>query len=346
MVKRLINLDLIVVMAVLLLSLIVSRSQAAPAPKQPKAVTVRLATGPIQWSMYAYSVAAAEIVNRHTNLKIVVESTGGTGAILRGLNAGVMDIGGPNTVTGTIYAYGGEGQWKKPNKNLRVLIALGGMYRGYITKTGSGIKTLSDLKGKRVPYYIRDHETYEFWDAILEAYGLNPRTDLKEIRLGSTNEGEEAFRMGRVDAMMRAMASRNLLPVQEAIGNIVFVPIDPDKALQARKKSPKKMRGMHPRVLPPEYLPGIRMAGPVDSLISPRMITTTKALPDDVAYTMTKALVENYKEYKDTDPLFIPKTAAVVPDVPFHPGAVKAYKELGLWTDDMEQAQRALIAAE
>lgn len=71
-------------------------------------------------------------------------------------------------------------------------------------------------------------------------------------------------------------------------------------------------------------------------------------LPDDAVYQMVKALWENYKEFAPIHPLlkewtperFVSKEARI----PYHPGAVKFYKERGAWTSEMEKLQTALLA--
>ena len=91
--------------------------------------------------------------------------------------------------------------------------------------------------------------------------------------------------------------------------------------------------------------PGLKItAAPV--IVSPLMLITNKNLSDDKAYNITKVMLEHYSEYKAQNRTATRETAALVPEVPYHPGAIKAFKEAGLWTDEMDKAQQALLAAE
>lgn len=324
---------------ILLLAVPVVTAQA----QQP--VKLRLATGPSRWSMYVYAVKAAELLNRYSHLEITVEATGGTSVMLKGLIAGIKDIGGPNDISGTTAAYRGTAKWKKPNKQLRVLLAMGGLYRTYVTKPGSGIKTFLDLKGNTVPRYTRDRATWQLYDGLYKVYGIGPKTDFKEIPLAGGLEARDDLIMGRLDAYMTSANTRMLLPLQEAIGQIAFIPLEREKILEAREKYPNLMLGQHPGVVTQDLVPGVKISGPLQTTFAPRMLTTTASLSDDVAYTIVKTIISKYKEYQSTVPDFSPKKAAVEPDVPYHSGAVKAFKELGLWTVGMEKAQKALLAA-
>ena len=101
-----------------------------------------------------------------------------------------------------------------------------------------------------------------------------------------------------------------------------------------------------PGILNPKHVPGITMDGPVDSLVSYTTLFGSKDLPDDIAYTIAKTMVKHEKEYMTASHDQSTSIGPFVPTVPFHPASVKAFKELGLWTDEMEEAQQALLKQE
>jgi len=301
--------------------------------------------------MYTYSIKCAQILNKYSNLNVTVESTAGTPTTIEGVFSGLMEFGGPGDIGPVTFAYQGKADWEgKPNKNLRLLANLGGWYQNWITNQDTGIKTVSDLRGKVIPYYTRGRANWVYLDAMMMVYGLDPRKDFTEIEIGGTSEARDDLIMGRIDAQVMGTASRNLLPIQEAIGKIVFVPFDRDKIIEARQKYPEMMVGKFPGVVTPEYLAGIQVDNAFDAIVSPRMLYTAKDKPDEIAYTIVKTMIEHDAEYRQVITDFTPENAALkgwgVPQVPWHPGAVKAFKELGLWDEEKEQAQKALLAAE
>jgi TRAP-type uncharacterized transport system substrate-binding protein len=152
--------------------------------------------------------------------------------------------------------------------------------------------------------------------------------------------------MGRIDGIPIVGGARLLLPLQEAINRIVFLPLEREKVIKAREADPQGMLCRWPGILKPEIVPGITMDGPVETLMSHTTLFGSKDLPNDIAYTITKTMVEHEKEYKAASHDQSVNIGAFVPTIPFHPGSVKAFKELGLWTDEIEEAQQALLSEE
>jgi len=77
-------------------------------------------------------------------------------------------------------------------------------------------------------------------------------------------------------------------------------------------------------------------------------LLTHKGSPDHVAITILKAIWDNVEKLPPLHPGFKEWTRerAVDPDVtlPYHPAAIQFYKERGLWSAKMDEAQRKLLA--
>jgi hypothetical protein len=318
-----------------------SSAQSAPAKK----IKLRMATGKVAWGMYTRAIKLAEILNRHANMSVTVESTAGTPALLSAVTNEIADIGGPNEIGTTTENYTGKLRWKgKPSKNIRGLIALGFIYYTYIARPGSGITSIADLKGQTVPTYTAS--SWGFFNEVLKEYGIDPAKDLNQVERAGNAAAQEDLIMGRFNAAQESANVRALLPIQEAWGKIVWLPMEADKVLAAKAKNPELMRPRYPVNITPEFMKSIKMPGPVPGIATPNMLITNTKLSFDVAYTIVKTMLDQHKEYKKTVIDFSPAVAAVVPAFPFHPGAVKAFQEAGLWTDEMDKAQKALLASE
>ena len=289
----------------------------------------------------------ADIVNRNTHLDITVEASAGTETVLEGVATRLMDLGGPLGGGGVVAFYVGAKQYEgKAFKDLRGIVGMGVMDINFIASPDSGIKTMSDLKGHKVATY--PGASYVFYDPLIESYGLKPGVDYEEVFMEGDEIGWDEMIVGRVDAIPTYGAT-NLLPIQEALGSVVFLPLDPENWKKVKATNPDVTLGIVSGKLTKEYYDsiGLDVPEPVDILVSPRLLLTTKSLSDDVAYTIAKTMVERYKEFQQVvAPEYSPDLAVWAPEVPFHKGAIRAFQEMGMWTDEMEKAQIRLLAQE
>ena len=79
-------------------------------------------------------------------------------------------------------------------------------------------------------------------------------------------------------------------------------------------------------------------------------VTTLDWLSDDIAYTVTKGLHEGYNYYKDISGYAstwnYQTTSELLPAFPTHPGAIKYWKDAGLWTKEMDEHNKKMLKEE
>ena len=166
------------------------------------------------------------------------------------------------------------------------------------------------------------------------------RDDIKWMSFGSFSEAVAALIEGRADAICHPSSIQGMQQIKLSTG-YKPVPIEPGPA----KEMVDNLLGFTYEPMPKGYNGVVEEATP--ALAYYTILFFRKDVPDEVVYTLVKAALDNYKEYGRVHPLLPevdPVRAAKVVGMPFHPGAIKYYKEKGIWDDEHERMNAALMA--
>ena len=195
------------------------------------------------------------------------------------------------------------------------------------------IKSYADLKGKTVAIGAKNSGDDERAIAILASYGVTAKN--ATLRYMGRSDAQNALINRQIDALLIANSRNNrghLAPVFAARPineDIVFVNPDPAITESFATKNPAVyIDTLGEPVFGSPKLMGVAVR-------SGFMIRNE--LSEDLVYKMTKAVYENWDEYLKSAP-WMAEPGAAGKDVaasfqaaPYHPGAVKAYKEMGMW---------------
>ncbi len=303
----------------------------------PTAQSINLITNPAGMGMYTIAVAQGQLITKKTGLQIIVQPSQGPKVIPYILESGDGQVA-TLSVNNTYWAYKGISEYNKPYPFLRVLQAGNENYFAIITKEKSGIKTIPDLKGKRVTYSVTSYMTQLVMETELRAYGIHPA---KDVTLVKTEDNSTALRdldQGRTDAAACGLGGSKMAELSRKT-KIVVLPFDPGKIAFVQKEMV-----MYPAITPNNLSgvdPGLKV------IATPNLLIARADLGDDVAYQMVKALMDNYSELKAVNPVLAdwkPEVAARELPVPYHPGAVRYYREKGLWNSKLDQLQQKLAS--
>ncbi len=252
-----------------------------------------------------------------TNMRMLSRQGGG-------LDLGLANLGAVyNAVTAT-----GKFKDKKPATNVRALMALTISPIHWVSLAKDNIKSFADLKGRRVSLAKAGSGTAANADLILRTVGM--RDQIKAQFLGFSEAGN-ALRDGNIDAF--AVASAVPVPVVMAMAatrKIRLIPLSPTELNNVLGKNP----AFAPVVIKAsEYGGGV--VGDAQSYGVPSTIMAQDSVPDETIYRIVKyVFTEKTMKYMTTvykswNPK--PGTDAFKnAGIKHHPGAVKAYKELGL----------------
>jgi uncharacterized protein len=293
---------------------------------------VTIGTGGITGVYYPTGGAIAKIVNakRDTyHIRCTVESTGGSVFNINAVMAGDLDFGIAQSDR-QYQAVKGLAEWKNkgPQTDLRAVFSIHPESVTLVAAQDAGIKTLADLKGKRVN--IGNPGSGQRQNAIdaLDAAGIDYKTDLTAESVKAA-EAPGLLQDGRIDAFFYTVGHPSGAIKEATAGarKVAIIPITGMEALFA--KSPYYVKSY----IPMDQYPDAVNTGDVETFGVKATLVTSAKVPDEVVYAITKEVFENFDEFKKLHPAFAVLTKQGMLEglsAPIHPGALKYYKEAGL----------------
>lgn len=318
--------------------------EAQPKVALPK--VINLATHPVGTLLNSFGNGMATVLSRHLPTVVKVMPTTGPTEWLSMIASGEVDFGILNNWDAKNGRYGRE-EYKAATagKGSPILLLCSGTPNlgGILTSEASGIKKGSDLRGKRVvSIYTGSAGISRQASANLANFGLKT-SDVKVVSVPSVEGGVRAIIEGRADATGSVGLGMATNAELEADKGARYLPFDP---------SPEALQRMQEHF--PCYLvqvspgPGrIGIKEPTYMMAYDFYLVGSEKMSPDVAYSLIKTLWEFDKELapihirlKDwTKDRFVTKTATI----PYHPGAVRFYKEIGAWGAEMDSVQKKLL---
>ena len=315
---------LVIVGFILSLSFAVSNASAQ------KRQFLSVGTAPPGGAFFVVGGAIAQVVSNHTgdmNWEVSAEATKGTQENIRRLAKGELEFALANAAI-SYFAVRGEGAWKG-EQPIRVVMTLAPNVALFITSQSSGVKKLSDLKGKRVAVGPAGAGFEYFLEPILGAHGISYQdfSPLHNTQAGAVDmlaDGSAAavFLGGAVptSSITRASASQN----------IFFIPFD-DTAKQELFESYPFFNAV---VIPSGTYRG--QDEPFQGMnVGAMHLITAANLDAETVYQFTKILYEQRAEVVKTHPAgkaINPKNVVKDTGTPFHTGSIRYYKEIGIWS--------------
>jgi len=226
-------------------------------------------------------------------------------------------------------AYQGQMKGFKEKVAVRTLMALYSNYMHIVALEGSGIKSVADLKGKRVSTGAPGSGTEVKGLRVLEAYGLTPKDLRSQERLG-VSESAGALKDRKIDAFIwdGGLPTAAILDVAATPGiKIYLVPHGDAVTNMVAKYGPLYFAG----VIPKGTYAGMDRDVSVAAVTN--LLVAHERMEESLAYQITKLLLERTADlvavHKAASEITL-KNAVVGSPVPFHPGALRYYKEKGI----------------
>lgn len=289
-----------------------------------------LGTGKQGFFTYSAGAAIAKVA-ADGGLNLRVKPFGGTSAYVPGVNAGEQQFGLANELE-THYAVTGSVIYKdKPQPNLRVVAVLTPLYSEFFVAKNSAIKTIADLKGKRVPSGYASQRVLDVLTKGTLANGDLSYADVQQVPVPNVVGGADEFEQGKADVFMFALGAGKVAEVNSKVPVRVL-------AIDHSKEAMDRLRKFIPVAYATQVMPGHGHAGvdgPTWVYAYDYLVLANDKVADDVVYKLTKLLHDHSKELAANfgalsgfDPKRMNKDMG---PVQFHPGAIKYYKEIGEW---------------
>ena len=318
--------------ALVILSVLLVGCGGAEKESKPSRTFVTIGTGGVTGVYYPTGGAISKIVNKkfdEYNLKVTVESTGGSVFNVNAIMAGDLEFGIVQSDR-QAQAYNGEAEWADVGKQdkLRAVFSIHPESVTLLAAEDAGINTIMDLKGKTVN--IGNPGSGNRGNAIdaLENAGINWETDLNAEGL-KASEAAKMLQDNRIDAYFYTVGhpSGSFKEATAGRRKVKFIPITDVSGLLEKYSYYAKSE------IPVEFYPNAVNTENVPSYGVKATFCTSADVSEDVVYAITKEVFENFEEFKALHPAYSTLTKESMLDglsAPIHDGAMKYFKEAGL----------------
>jgi TRAP transporter TAXI family solute receptor len=302
------------------------------APSGPPVRRLSIATGGTGGVYYPYGGAIARLISMHVpGVEATAEVTAGTIDNLKLLDAGRADLG---FALADSLAEAVKGTGPFAHRGPMPLGALAVLYANYthlVTFADSGIRQLTDLRGRVVSTGAPGSGTELIALRLLEAAGIDPTRDLARQSLGVA-QSADALKDGKIHAFFWSggLPTGAVLDLATTAGRRLRL-LATDQvlpALQARYGTHVYHRLVIPRTAYPHLDTDVAVVGVANVLV------VHERFDAELAYRIVKALFEWKAELEAVHPearALTLESAVSGSPAPFHPGAIRYYQERGVW---------------
>ena len=316
--------------SLIVLLLLAAGCGGEPGSEAPERRFLSLGTAPPGGAFFIVGSALGEVLQEHGSAgwQVTAEATKGTQENIRRLASGELDLALANAAI-SHFAVRGEGGWEKAYA-IRTVMTLAPNVALFVTPAGSGVETVADLAGRRVVVGPAGAGFEYFLRPILAAHGVtyDDFTPLYATQSGAVDlladgSADAAFLGGAVPTASITQASTTQ--------DVRFVPFD-DEAKES-------LIADYP-FFAPATVPAGTYRGQEEEFLglnvgSMHLIAHASA-DEELVYRATRTLWEQREKVVEKHAAGRAIQAAVIvrdTGTPFHPGAERFYREIGIWPD-------------
>ena len=303
-----------------------------PEESTPQRRFLSIGTAPPGGAFFVVGGALSDVIQQNQsaeNWQVTAEATKGTQENIRRLSAGELDFALANAAI-SYFAVRGEGGWEA-TQPVQAVMTLAPNIALFIAPQNSGVTRIDDLKGNRVVVGPAGAGFEYFVGPILGAHGVtyDDFTPLHNTQAGAVDmladgSAAAAFLGGAVPTASITQVSTTQ--------DVLFVPFDEEAMDSLVAEYP-----FFDRVTVPAETYRGQVQPFAGMNVGSMHLITSSAADEDLVYQVTRTIWENREQVVEKHPAgraIQPMIAVRDTGIDFHPGAIRFYREIGIWPDD------------
>jgi len=296
------------------------------------AQTVSIATLPPGAINNVQAQVVAKVVQENSDLQMRVVTFNGPAAIMGAAQNGQAEFAFTSNDEAGVAVTGKDEHTGRPMSDLRLAASIFPFSVGIAVKDDSDIKSVADLKGKRMATGWQGFQQgIPLFNAMLATAGLG-LDDADAVPATNLLRAADDFKAGKTDAFIFAVGAPKVAEIDSAVGGVRWLDLPDDADALARMQAVRPQYHMAD-VEPAPFRVGVK--GTTTMMEYWIVLLTNKDTSEDVVYKAVKALHGNKAGLIAGHPSFGAMTpeglAADQPQLEYHPGAIRFFKEAGIW---------------
>jgi TRAP transporter TAXI family solute receptor len=314
-----------------------------PAFAQAKRITI--GTNPAGSIYYSLGGGFAKVLTEKMGVQAIVQPYAGSSVALPLVNNGELTCSLASTLDSGA-AYRGENDYQgKAMKNLRSLVRVFSLPYTFTVRADSGLKTIADLKGKKVVMEFKALLGLKpMNEALIKAGGLQ-LSDVTHLSVGGLKQGLDAVADKTADASAVAAGIPMVQEMHASVpGGVRYLSVTGPNAtddFMGNTLPGSSLLKLEPSARMPEVTEPVTI-GTYDVFL-----ITGASVSDADANKITTVMIENWadlqKDYPALRPAKLEDLSRPSNVVPYHPGAIAAFKTKNMWTDRNDAADKKVM---
>lgn len=282
---------------------------------------------------YSLGAALSKVMVEKTDKQYRVAPYAGSSTYIPMMNAGRLEFGFANGGEATFAYMGKENFEGRANKNLRLVGVVVATQTSFAVAQNSDINSVADLKDKRVPSGYNSGRTFHYYsNAALASSSMN---------IDETKKVPNPNFVSAITALAENRVDTALIPMNVGAGKKAMATMSDgwrylslDDSAEAKAAVSKNLPSARIVSVKPDPSKTGVVANPTNMIEVDFYLVASAKVSDDDVYELVKTMAANQDSLKKAFGAYARYNPAnMVQDnaVPYHSGAIKAYKELGFW---------------